>query len=237
MIKTDELHKGKLKIYRDTDAFSYGTDSVLLSFFAGMKKYGHSCDLCTGTGIIPFLMSYGNNSEFLCVDIDEKAVDLCRKGIEINGLSSRMKTLCSDVKDIPKILPYGKFDLVTANPPYFSDGAGADASGRKKEARSEKLCGIKDVCAGAKHLLRGGGRLCVVFPSERLSELFSAMKENGFEPKRLWTVASKREKKPYIVLVEAKKGAAPGLEIENIFIYEDNGEYTPLLKKIYKKAE
>ena len=63
------------------------------------------------------------------------------------------------------------------------------------------------------------------------------MKENGIEPKRLWTVSSKREKPPYIVLVEGKKGASAGLDIETVVIHDENGEYTPLLKKIYKRAE
>lgn len=237
MIKLDSLHLDGLKIYRDTDTFSYGTDSVLLAHFAGMKKANTVCDLCGGTGIVPFLMSVESRAEFVCVEIDEEAAALCEKGVAVNGLQKRIKTLCADVADVRSLLPYGSFDLVTANPPYFSSGSGAVASGRKETARSEKLCSIGDVCSAAKHLLRGGGRLCVVFPSERLAELFSAMRENGIEPKRLWTVASKSDKPPYIVLVEGKKGAAAGLEIETVVIHEENGEYSPLLKKIYKKAE
>ena len=147
------------------------------------------------------------------------------------------KTICADVADVAKLLPYGKFDLVTVNPPYFSNGAGADAAGRKEFARAEKLCSISDVCSAAKHLLRGGGRFCAVFPADRLADIFSAMKENGIEPKRLWTVASKREKPPYIVLAEGKKGASVGLDIETVVIHDENGEYTPFLKKIYKRAE
>ena len=86
-------------------------------------------------------------------------------------------------------------------------------------------------------MLRGGGRFCAVFPADRLADIFSAMKENGIEPKRLWTGSSKREKPPYIVLVEGKKGASVGLDIETVVIHDENGEYTPFLKKIYKRAE
>ena len=38
MIELDSLHVGDLKIYRDTETFAYGTDSVVLAYFAGMKK-------------------------------------------------------------------------------------------------------------------------------------------------------------------------------------------------------
>ncbi len=237
MIELDDLHVGGLKIYRDTDAFAYGTDSVLLAYFAGMKKTVSACDLCSGGGIVPLLMSVESRASFLCVEIDKKAAGLCEKSVALNGLDDRIRVLCADVADVSGLLPYGKFDLVTANPPYFSDGSGADASGRKEYARSEKLCSIGDVCAAAKHLLRGGGRFCAVFPADRLATLFFAMKENGIEPKRLWTVSSKRENPPYIVLVEGKKGASEGLKTETVVIHEDNGGYTPLLKKIYKRAE
>ena len=66
MTVLDDLHVGGLKIYRDTQAFAYGTDSVLLSYFAGMRKVSHSCDLCSGTGIIPLLMSVDSRADFLC---------------------------------------------------------------------------------------------------------------------------------------------------------------------------
>lgn len=237
MTVLDDLHVGGLKIYRDTQAFAYGTDSVLLSYFAGMRKVSHSCDLCSGTGIIPLLMSIDSRADFLCVEIDGKTAELCEKSVGINGLSDRIKVLNADVSDVARLLPYGKFDLVTANPPYFAENSGATAAGRKEFARAEKFCSIETVCSAAKHLLRGGGRFCAVFPASRLSEMFSAMTAAGIEPKRLWTVSSKEEKPPYIVLVEGKKGAMPGLDVRTVVIHDENGDYSPFIKKIYKKAE
>ena len=47
-----------LILIQKKDGFKFGIDAVLLSDFANVKKKHRVIDLCTGTGIIPFLL-YG----------------------------------------------------------------------------------------------------------------------------------------------------------------------------------
>ena len=81
MIELDSLHVGDLKIYRDTETFAYGTDSVVLAYFAGMKKATSVCDLCSGSGIVPLLMSAESRADFTCVEIDEKPRHSVKKAL------------------------------------------------------------------------------------------------------------------------------------------------------------
>lgn len=238
MIKIDKLHKGGLSIFRDTQAFAYGTDSVLLSDFASKKKAADICDLCSGTGIVPLLMSVGNNSRFCCVEIDSSSAELCEKSVEINGLEERFSVICGDVKNIKNLLPYGSFDLVTANPPYFTEGSGLKAEGSRGDARTDNLCSVADICKAAKHLCRGGGRLCVVYRTERLVDIICSMRENGFEPKRLLLVSSRKNQAPYLCLVEGKKGAKPGITVEEpLIIMDEDDKYTPRVAEIYGRKD
>ena len=67
------------------------------------------------------------------------------------------------------------------------------------------------IAQAASRLLKYGGRFCTVYPARRMFEMMSAMHENGLEPKRVQLVQASPLHKPKIVLIEAKKGAKPGL--------------------------
>ena len=61
--KIDELNINNLKIIQSDDDFKYGTDAVLLSKFASVCNKAKLLDLCTGSGIIPILLSaFSKNS-------------------------------------------------------------------------------------------------------------------------------------------------------------------------------
>ena len=53
----DDLQINGLKIIQKKDGFKFGTDAVLLSDFAKDIHSDTTLDLCTGTGIIPLLLS------------------------------------------------------------------------------------------------------------------------------------------------------------------------------------
>ena len=61
--RLDDLQIKGLYIIQKTNGFCFGTDAVLLAGFASVKKGGRVMDLCTGTGIIPLLLSvnFSNN--------------------------------------------------------------------------------------------------------------------------------------------------------------------------------
>ena len=52
----DDLQLNGLNLIQKKDAFRFGVDAVLLSDFANIKRNFRVVDLCTGTGIIPFLI-------------------------------------------------------------------------------------------------------------------------------------------------------------------------------------
>ena len=52
----DDLDLKGLKLIQKEKAFRFGIDAVLLSDFANVKSKHRAIDLCTGTGIVPFLL-------------------------------------------------------------------------------------------------------------------------------------------------------------------------------------
>ena len=74
-------------------------------------------DLCTGSGCIAVsLCYYAKNCICRGFDISEKALEAAGHNAVVNGVSER----CSFERlDVMNEIPEGKYDIVTANPPYI----------------------------------------------------------------------------------------------------------------------
>ncbi len=195
-------------------AHGFGEDALYLADFAAPKAGELPCDLCTGCGIIPVRwIAKGFPGGVSAAEISPAAPPLWEKTIAENALGDRFLPVCGDLRE--KLFPAESFTLVTANPPYFDTSAGEGCAAPERDAaRHESSCTLAELAAEAARLLRFGGRFCVCQRPERMAELFSLMRENRLEPKRLRLLCHPGEEKPWLLLAEGKKGAKPGLAVE-----------------------
>ncbi|MBR6360315.1 MAG: methyltransferase, partial [Clostridia bacterium] len=85
------------------------------------------------------------------------------------------------------------------------------------------------------YLLNFGGRLCMCIRPERMCELFACMQRAEIEPKRIRFVAKRPGSRPWLVLVEGRRGGKSGLKVESeLFVYGAGDEYSKEMKEIYK---
>lgn len=218
-----------------SDEHRFGTDAFLLSAFASARMKDLTCDLGTGCGIIPLLMSRKlPPKQIYALDIQSAAIELLRESISRSHLTN-ITPICADLKELWEGAPLGKFDVVTCNPPYKANNAGFQSEGEaQKIARHEILCDINDVCKAAKKLLKSGGKLCICNRPERLSDVFAAMKANRIEPKLLRFVCKTPKDAPWLFLVEGKLDAKSFMRVEkNLYIQGENGDFSKELMEIY----
>ena len=70
---------------------------------------------------------------------------------------------------------------------------------------------------------------------ERLPDLFGEMRDAGMEPKRMRLVHPMLDRSPKMVLIEAIKGARPGLSVmPPLVIYREPGVYDPEILSYYR---
>lgn len=211
-----------------SDEHTFGTDAVLLSRFAAVKRKDVCCDLGTGCGIIPLLwLREEIYNPVTAVEIQENACALVREAIEINGLEGKLEIINCDLREYKEKLPMGKFSLVSFNPPYFAVDSGEKSPNESVSIARHEI--MSDVFEGAKcasYILKFGGRFCVCHRPERLADVFEAMRKYGIEPKRMALCRRNKSTKPFLVLVEGKKGAKPSLTVEDeIIMADENGNY------------
>ncbi len=218
-----------------TNEHKFGTDAFLLADFANVRQKDIVCDLGTGCGIIPMILSkIAKPKHIYGVDIQQQAIEQFKIGIEENK-QTNITPILADLKDLKEI-ENGSLDVVTCNPPYKANNAGILSElTAEKIARHEVLCTIYDVCNTASKLLKFGGRICICQRPERLADVITAMKNADLEPKRLRFIAKHSTDAPWLFLIEGKKGSKPFMKVlPTLAVYDDNGkEFSKEMQKIY----
>ena len=242
MIKNDEtledLQRDGLKIIQKVDGFRFGADAVLLSDFAKDVPSGKTLDLCTGSGIIPTLLSAKTNTpELFGLEIQEEIAEMARRSAELNGISDRVKICQGDLKKAHEIYGKRQFDVVTCNPPYMPVGtAVVNEADSKTIARHEVCCNLEDVISSASKLVKQKGHFLLVHKPSRLTDILCLMRRYGIEPKRIRFVCKKIGAEPSLVLVDgAYKGGIELRILPPLFLYNPDGSETDELKRIYEK--
>ncbi|MBQ7535935.1 MAG: tRNA1(Val) (adenine(37)-N6)-methyltransferase [Stomatobaculum sp.] len=234
--RVDDLQRSNLRILQDPERFCFGMDAVLLSGFVTVKRGEKVTDLCTGTGIIPLLLSAKTEaSEIDGIEIQPDMADMARRSVEMNGLTERVRIICGDLREAGAAGERESRDVVTCNPPYMAAGSGiVNPEDVQALARHEVTCTLEDAVRETARLLKNGGRTAWIYRPNRLSELFSCFRRFRLEPKRLKFVHPYLDREANMVLVEAVKGGGSFLKVEApLLVFGDDGEYRPEIREIY----
>lgn len=237
--RIDSLQRNGYSIIQNSTRFCFGMDAVLLTEFVNLKKGDNACDLCTGTGVIPILLSAKSEAaHFDALEIQTDIADMASRSVSMNELEGRVNVLCGDLCDYKDIFKPASYDAVTVNPPYMIPGkALSNPNESKAIARHEIKCTLDDVLDCAAWILRSDGRFFMVHKSERLDEIMLKMNERKLIPKRLRVVYPRVESEPNMILIEGRKGANRGMKMEKpLIIYDESGNYMPEVKKIYEES-
>lgn len=142
-----------------------GTDSVLLGSWCRVGSASCAVDLGTGSGIIPLMLAQRNPALLIdAIDIIPESVALARENVLKSPWQRRINVYEMDLLE-PVQLSARSYDLVICNPPYFPFGPAAH-EGKRRAARQGIGFTLWDVPSVASQLLKPGGTLHVVIPSQ-----------------------------------------------------------------------
>ena len=140
-----------------------GTDGVLLGAWADIEGDSRILDVGTGTGLIALMLAQRNASaDIVGVDISHEAVEEARDNFLNSPWAKRLSVTEGDVCSFES---NEKFDHIVSNPPYFVDSLHSPDSLRTM-ARHTSSLKFEDLVTSAVRLLRPGGRLSVILPTE-----------------------------------------------------------------------
>ena len=97
---------------------------------------------------------------------------------------------------------------------------------------------MEHLIKGAFSVLKGKGKLFMVYPAAQMLFLMNCLQKNHLEPKRFQMVYPYIHKPANLVMIEAVKDARPTLHpMKPLIIYEKDGSLTNELKSVYHLEE
>jgi len=153
---------GEWWIYQLRRGHRYNTDDVLTAWTACKTLPGATrvLDLGAGSGSIGLLslLCLKPSARLTTLELQAVNIGLLRRTVAHNGLEARVEIRQGDVRDPGCIGPDDRFDLITANPPYFRlEAASPSPNLHRATARHELNGDVFDFCRTAsRHLMEEG---------------------------------------------------------------------------------
>lgn len=227
-----------LKIYQNTEWFSFSLDSVLLPNFVTLNKNIDTIiDLGCGNAPIPLILSTKTDAKIIGVEVQKDSYDLAKKSIFYNHLEDRIELLNIDMKELRHIYPSDSIDVITCNPPYFKylETSNLNEDEHKVIARHEKMITLEEIISLSKFLLKNNGVLAIVHRTDRLIEIISLFQKYGIEVKKLRFVYPKINTESNMVLIEGRKNGKVGLKLFSpLYAHNEDGSYTEEILKMFE---
>lgn len=233
MERIDLIPGTSYKIYQDSQYFSYGIDSILLSSYANLRKNSTLIDIGTGVGILALRChSIYSPKKVYGIEIQEALVKLARKSVRANGLEN-IEIIHGDVNKIGNEIP--QVDYIITNPPYMESGRGIkNSNSHRLIALYEEKLSLNEVFKFSYAKLKNKGSIFMVNRANRLADIIDYGRKNRFELRRLRMIHSKLNEKARLVLVELIKYGGKDLRIEEpLIIYDKEGKYKKEVMEMY----
>ena len=236
--RLDRLERENIDIIQSSEVFSFSIDAVLLSDFATIphQRKATIVDLCTGNGVVSFLLSAKTKNKIIGVELQEVLCDMANRTIQLNQLEEKVEIIQADVREITTILKKDSIDYITCNPPYFK--LQEQALVNQKEAftiaRHEIHLPLEELLQNISGLLKMKGKAFIVHRPDRLTDILTTARQYRLEPKRIQFIHPKEGKESNIVLIELIKDGQPGgvRILPPITVFDENNEYTDKLKEV-----
>lgn len=234
--RLDELYRENMKIIQSRSVFSFSVDALLLANFTKISRQDRTImDLCSGNGVVPMLLSHRTALPIDAVEIQEQLVDMAKRSFELNDKAGQLAMYNIDIKNIKEHFKHSTYDVITVNPPYFTNDQPLKVLGPHSIARHEVMIDLEGVVKAARYLIKNKGRLYMVHRAERSAEVIFCLMNNGFRIKTQQYVYNDPDSKnAMFVIVEALFHSQAYVDVlPSFYIYEAEDRYSKEMLEVY----
>jgi len=209
----DSFLNGKLQIIQSRQGYRFSVDALLLAEFVSVRSEDVVVDLGAGCGIISLVLAVKRKVGFIVgLELQEELASQAQRNIVLNQLEKKITVIRGDLRHLPIGPAFAH--IVVCNPPYRRQKSGRiNPDSSKAIARHELSTKVDDILIAGKALLKEGGRLALIYPANRLAEIFAKMRIQDIEPKRLQIVFPNSYSHAKLAMIEGRLQGKSGLKI------------------------
>lgn len=161
----------------NVSSMKVGTDAVLLGSVAEAPKEISEpdemriLDIGTGCGVVALMLAqrYGK-ARIDAIDIDEASTRQASENFKQSPWSDRLIAIHGDIRNYES---EWRYDLIVANPPYFTKSLHGPSE-RRNRARHDDNLTTDELTQAATRLLDGNGSFWVILPPDATERLVQA---------------------------------------------------------------
>jgi len=209
----DTFLNGRLRIIQSRQGYRFSVDALLLAEFVSIKSEDFVVDLGAGCGIISLFLASEREVGFIVgLELQGELASQAKRNVVLNEFQNKIATIQGDLRHLP--MAPGFAHVVVCNPPFRKEKSGRiNPDFSKAIARHELAVSLDDIVAAGKVLLKPGGRLALIYPANRLTEVFAKMRIQELEPKRLQIVFPDSASHAKLAMIEGRLQGKSGLKI------------------------
>ncbi len=179
--------------------YRFSADALALAGFAQASPVETVLDLCSGCGVIPILMWQRSPFRYgVGVELDAELATLARDNVAQFRLEDKIHMIRADIRFLGSddfqgnspVVSASRFDVITANPPYWPADCGRrNPNLQKAAARHEILLTLAEVLAAARRFLKPGGRFYLSHLESRQREILESLEQANLVVRRVQRVS------------------------------------------------
>ena len=212
-------------------------DPIILAAHVQATGAQKLIDVGCGCGIMPLILAV-KNPEFniIGVEIQRELFEFARQNTVTNHLERQVCILHQDIHTVLACDIGGQADILISNPPYKKMNSGRlNPKSQKAIARHEITLDIDAVFHCSNRLVKAQGKVYLIFPSERISDLILAMQTHGFSAGMMRFVhIKKNEPARRVIVCAVKNSSRPCTIAPPLYLYASKNKFTAEYVSMFK---
>ncbi len=223
----DFFLNGDLKLRQPAKGMRAGSDALFIGLYAGHNLSGKLLEIGCGSGAASATAAkLQKNLSVTGLEIQEFYADLARVNAKENHLSEQFKIITGNLTEITSVLSPDSFDGVISNPPFYDPAASRPPQDHGKRISFQENTDLVFWVRKCLYPLKNSGKAAFIFRTDRLAELFEAVKNRAGDILILPLQAKKNTPAKRVLFI-CKKGSRGATKIlPSLVLHADNGEHT-----------